>query len=109
MTEFLEGNGYQRLLHLMKRDNPQNVTQFRRAVIVSPPPNVSILLDGTSKPLEDGIILAEHLTNHRRRWRVVNTGQFEDYEIKTNLEQDDVVICADDGQYVYVLDKAVEY
>ena len=106
----LEGNGAQRLLTLFGVKGAQTPVQFVLATIVTPPPKISVRLDGdTVDTPTEGIVVAEWLTEHKREWRLVGTGEYREYEIKSNLKSDDRVICGvgNNGQLVYVLDKAV--
>ena len=101
MTQ-LEGSGASRLLQLFtNKDTPITLSL---ATVKSLPPELSVLVDGDSEvtPYE-GIIIAEHLTDHTREISGAEV------TIKSNLKLDSRVICAiaNDGQMVYVLDKAV--
>ena len=106
MTQ-LEGSGAMRLLRLF-RETTQPTT-LSLATVTSPPPSLSIRIDGDSfdTPMQ-GLVVAEHLTQHKRTMRV-NDSTYQQYEIQSNLNVGDrvIVAIANDGQLVYVLDKAV--
>ena len=104
-----EGNGASRLNQLIVGDTSK-ISSLVMGVITSPLPNISVRLDGESidTPTQ-GIVVAEHLADHKREWRLSGSGSYQTYEIKSNLKAGDRVICnvANDGQLVYILDKAV--
>lgn len=103
----LEGNGAQRLIKLFGGGSTQPLT-FTLATIVKPSP-ITVRIDGDTEDTPSvGIIVAEHLTDHKRTMHIVG-GAYQEYEIQSNLDVGDRVIAviANDGQLVYVLDKAV--
>lgn len=127
MTQ-LEGSGAARLLQLFSGDGTQPTT-ITNATIQSVSP-ISVRVDGDSIDTpEQGIIVAEHLTEHTRTISFTSgtvTGQVRDtytgggellsldiidgeLTFKCDLKEGDKVIVAivNDGQLVYVLDKAV--
>ena len=127
MTQ-LEGSGASRLLQMFGGDKTQPTT-ITTAIIQSVSP-LSVRVDGDSIDIpEQGIIVAEHLTEHTRTISFTGgtvSGQVQDtytgggdlktldiidgeLTLKTNLEVGNKVIVAvaNDGQLVYVLDKAV--
>lgn len=127
MTQ-LEGSGASRLIQMFGRDKSQPTT-ITTAIIQSVSP-ISVRVDGDSVDTpEQGIIVAEHLTEHKRTISYTGgtvSGQVQDtysgggdlksldivdgeLTFKTNLEVGNKVIVAvaNDGQLVYVLDKAV--
>ena len=125
MTQ-LEGSGASRLLQMFKSDTtPVTLTL---ATITALPPEISVRVDGDSIDTpHEGIIVAEHLTEHKRTITFSNdaTGNVDGFHGPGNLrdlqitqkemtvhcdlkEGDRVIVAiADDGQLVYVLDKAV--
>lgn len=127
MTQ-LEGSGAARLLQLFGGDGTQPTT-ITNAIIQSVSP-ISVRVDGESIDTpEQGIIVAEHLTEHKRTISYTGgtvSGQVQDtytgggdlktleivdgeLTFKCDLKIGDKVIVAiaNDGQLVYVLDKAV--
>lgn len=115
----LEGNGALRLLQLF--GNKSEATTITLATVTKPSP-IAIRVDGDSidTPAE-GIIVAEHLAEHKRTISysggTVEVGgtsssiSITDGELtfKSALKKDDrvIVAIANDGQLIYVLDKAV--
>ncbi|MFJ7665323.1 DUF2577 family protein [Lysinibacillus sp. NPDC097162] len=127
MTQ-LEGTGAARLLQLFNGDKSQPTT-VTNATIQSVAP-ISVRVDGDSVDTpEQGIIVAEHLIEHTRTVSITGgtvTGQVQDtysgggeltslniidgeLTFKCDLKVGDRVIVAvvNDGQLIYVLDKAV--
>lgn len=121
----LEGSGASRLLQLFGGDKTHPTT-ITTAVIRTPLPDISIRIDG--EPIDtpsQGIIVAEHLTEHTRTVSISGgtvSGNVSEggtlnsltvgnatMTIKTNLKAGDrvIVAIANDGQLVYILDKAV--
>lgn len=102
----LEGSGAARLFQLLgSKTEPTTITL---ATVVSPSP-ISVRVDGdTIDTPSEGIIVAENLTNHSRTMRIVG-GTYQQYEIQSNLKTGDrvIVAIANNGQLIYVLDKAV--
>lgn len=125
MTQ-LEGSGASRLLKTFKsRTKPLSLTL---ATITALPPEISVRVDGDSIDTpHEGVIVAEHLTEHKRTITfsdvatglvdgVHGPGVIRDIQITQKemtvhcdlIEGDRVIVAiADDGQLVYVLDKAV--
>lgn len=119
MTQ-LEGSGAARLLKLFGGDGTQPTTITNATIqTVSP---ISVRVDGDSVDTpEQGIIVAEHLMEHTRTISFtggtvtvgggLTTLDIVDGELtfKCDLKEGDKVIVAivNDGQLVYVLDKAV--
>lgn len=118
----LEGNGAQRLLQLL---GPKGqLTALTLATVVSPSP-ISIQVDGdTETTPSEGIIMAEHLTEHTRTISLqggtvngsTSDGTLSSLTVtdakmtfKNDLKVGDRLIVAitNDGQLIYVLDKAV--
>lgn len=128
MTSYqLEGNGAQRLLTLFGKKGSPAPVQFALATIVTPPPAISIRLDGdTVDTPQEGIVIAEQLTDHKRviSFNGVVSGsvtgthagtlqnlQIEKKEITihSNLKAGDRVLCGvgNGGQTVFIIDKVV--
>ena len=128
MTEYqLEGNGAQRLLTLFGVKDAPKPVQFVLATIVTPPPAISVRLDGdTQDTPTTGIIVAEWLTDHKRTISFsgdvsgnvtgAQVGTLQNLQITkkeitihSDLKAGDRVICVvgNNGQTVYVIDKAV--
>lgn len=106
----LEGIGGSRLLQAMRTYGKDTTmpTTISRATVVTPSP-ISVRLDGdTEDTPSDGIIIAEHLTEHTRTIQL-ESGIEQTMTIKSPLTTGDPLIVAitNDGQLVYVLDKAV--
>lgn len=125
MTQ-LEGSGASRLLGLF-RDSTKPVS-ITLATVKTLPPEISVRVDGDSVDTpHEGIIVAEHLIEHGRTITFNDdvAGGVDGYHgrgtlrnlqitrkqltIHCDLKVDDrvIVAIADDGQLVYVLDKAV--
>ena len=124
----LEGKGLRQLYELMRGDTTQPTT-LTTGVIKSPLPEISLRIDGeTIDTPSQGIVVAEHLTEHKRIMSFTGgtisgnvsvpnsagtltslTTTDVNVTIKSNLNVDDKVIVAvaNDGQLVYILDKAV--
>lgn len=125
MTQ-LEGSGASRLLSLFRPGTkPVSITL---ATVKTLPPEISVRVDGDSVDTpHEGIIVAEHLTEHKRTITFDGdvTGHVDGFHgpgtlrnlqisskqmtVHCDLKVDDrvIVAIADDGQLVYVLDKAV--
>jgi len=85
----LEGSGASRLLQLFSGDNTHHTT-ITTAVIRTPLPNLSVRIDGeTIDTPSQGIIYAD--------------GVKDKLTVNTRV----IVAIANDGQLVYILDKAV--
>lgn len=100
----MEGSGASRLKQIIVGSSSSSGVDIKRAIVKTLPPEISVQVDGDSidTPAE-GIIVAEHLTEHKR------TINGTEVTISCDLEINDPVIVAiaNDGQVVYVLDKAV--
>lgn len=124
----IEGSGIGKLYDMMVPDTAETPLTFVQATIVSPPPSIVIRIDGESVDTpSEGIVVAEWLTEHKRTISFSNvvSGNVDGYHgpgelrnlqitkkeitIHCDLKVGDRVICsvANDGQLVYVLDKAV--
>lgn len=125
--EQLEGSGARRLLTLFGGDKTQPTT-ITMATVRSPLPEISVRVDGESidTPAQ-GIIVAEYLTEHKRTisFSADVGGNVDGYHgpgnlrnlqiakkemtIHSDLKVGDrvIVAIANDGQLIYVLDKAV--
>lgn len=107
MTQ-LEGNGALRLLTLLGGDKTQP-TAIKLATVQSVSP-LAIRIDGESidTPAQ-GLVTAEHLTDHEREWRLKGGGTYQTYEIRSNLRVGNrvIVVTGYDGQLAYIIDKAV--
>lgn len=124
----LEGNGAQRLLTLFGVKGAATPVQFALATIVTPMPEISVRIDGdTVDTPTEGIVVAEWLTEHKRTISFNDDvsgnidgfhgpGTLRDLQIAkkeitihSDLKEGDRVICGvgNNGQLVYVLDKAV--
>lgn len=86
----LEGNGFSRLTGAIFGDKRQP-TDISLATVTTLPPNISIRIDGESIDTPSiGIVMAERLT-----------------QSPLSVGNRVIVAIANDGQLVYVLDKAV--
>jgi len=124
----MEGSGASRLYQLFGggSDGSSGV-DIKRAIIKTLPPSMSVQVDGDSIDTpSEGIIVAEHLLEHKRTisftggtvsGQVQDGGDLRSLEIvdgeltfKCDLKVGDPVIVAvaNDGQMIYVIDKAVE-
>ncbi|RDV27787.1 DUF2577 family protein [Lysinibacillus capsici] len=126
----MEGTGASRLYQLLGGNSSPSGVDIKRAVIKSLPPEISVQVDGDSIDTpSEGIIVAEHLLEHKRTISFTGgtvSGQVQDtytgggdlrsleiidgeLTFKCDLKVDDPVIVAvaNDGQMIYVLDKAV--
>jgi len=101
----LEGSGAARLLKMFgNNDEPTTITL---ATVVSPSP-ISVRVDGDSIDTpSEGIIVAEQLTEHKRL--IAYKGEDGEMTLKSALKKDDrvIVAIANNGQLIYVIDKAV--
>lgn len=126
MTQ-LEGNGGQRLLKLLGVTGAATPLYFTLGKVASISP-ISVRLDGeTIDTPSEGIVVAEGLTEHKRTISISDDvgGYVDGYHgdgalknikierkvltIHAGLKVGDTVICGvgNDGQLVYILDKAV--
>lgn len=126
----MEGTGASRLYQLLGGNSSSSGVDIKRAVIKSLPPEISVQVDGDSIDTpSEGIIVAEHLLEHKRTISFTGgtvSGQVQDtytgggdlrsleiiggeLTFKCDLKVGDPVIVAiaNDGQMIYVLDKAV--
>ena len=107
MTQ-LEGSGASRLLGLFRPDTkPVSITL---ATVKTLPPEISVRVDGdTVDTPHEGIIVAEHITEHKRTITFDSDVIRRQMTTYCDLQIEDrvIVAIADDGQLVYVLDKAV--
>lgn len=100
----MEGSGESRLYDLLGVNSGPSGVDIKRAIIKTLPPKISVQVDGDSidTPAE-GIIVAEHLTEHKRT--INGTEALFSCDLKVG---DPVIVAiANDGQVIYVLDKAV--
>lgn len=101
----LEGSGAARLLKIFgNNDEPTTITL---ATVVSPSP-ISVRVDGDSIDTpSEGIIVAEQLTEHKRL--IAYKGEDGEMTLKPALKKGDrvIVAIANNGQLIYVIDKAV--
>lgn len=102
----LEGSGAARLLKMFgNNDEPTTITL---ATVVSPSPTISVRVDGDSIDTpSEGIIVAEQLTEHKRL--ITYKGEDGEMTLKSALKKGDrvIVAIANNGQLIYVIDKAV--
>lgn len=69
-----EGGTYTRFIQLMKQHGYNKDVDFLLGTIASSPPNLRVKLDGMSIELEkDDVIVAEHLTKHKRKIRITSS------------------------------------
>lgn len=107
----LEGSGGSRLLQAVRKygkDSTQPTT-ITTATVTSTSPNFAIRVDGDSIDTpSEGLIIAEHLTEYTRTIQL-DGGTEQTMTVKSPLAVDDplIVAIANDGQLIYVLDKAV--
>lgn len=126
----MEGSGASRLNQLFGGGNVgSSGVDIKRAIIKTLPPEISVQVDGDSIDTpSEGIIVAEHLLEHKRTVSFnggVVSGNVDGFHGPGNLTSlkvingdltfscdlkigDPVIVAiANDGQMVYVLDKAV--
>lgn len=127
----MEGSGATRLWSLFGKDSEQiEATSVSLATVTALPPEMAVQVDGDSTETpSEGIVIAEHLTEHTRtvsftggtisgnvRDTYTGGGDLKSLEIingaltlHCDLKIGDKVIVAvaNDGQVVYILDKAV--
>lgn len=128
----MEGSGASRLYQLFGGGSAgSSGVDIKRAIIKTLPPEISVQVDGDSIDTpSEGIIVAEHLLEHKRTISFTGgtvSGQVQDtysgggdlrsleiidgeLTFKCDLKVGDPVIVsvANDGQMIYVIDKAVE-
>lgn len=124
----LEGNGASRLIQLMKQNGKNVDVSIAIGTVTVPPPSLAIRLEGDKFDLDDELIAADHLLDHKRiatikcstidgttkdaagHTHAIESLTLNDAEIdvKTNLKVGDQVIVAvaQDSQLYYVLAKA---
>lgn len=105
----MEGSGISRLTELFEGNNGASPLDIRTATIKSLPPNPAVQVDGDSVDTpSEGIIIAEHLTEHKRTVTLAGEGGRE-LTFNCDLKVGDrvIVAVANDGQLIYVIDKAV--
>lgn len=101
----MEGSGASRLYQLFGGGSGgSSGVDIKRAIIKTLPPEISVQVDGDSidTPAE-GIIVAEHLTEHKR---TINGAEVT-FSCDLKVNDPVIVAIANDGQVVYVLDKVV--
>lgn len=93
-------NGFQKLAHVLGGPNKSEANAIPKemrlelATVQTPPPNLSILIDGINKPFgKDFLMIAEHLTRHSRIVTIIHEEQKErnlgDKTEKDLLDTDD--------------------
>lgn len=126
----MEGSGASRLYQLFGGGSAgSSGVDIKRAIIKTLPPEISVQVDGDSidTPAE-GIIIAEHLTEHKRTisfsggvvsgnvdgfhgpgelTSLTITGGELTFHCDLKVGDPVIVAVANDGQMIYVLDKAV--
>lgn len=126
----MEGSGATRLWSLFGKDSEQiEATSVSLATVTALPPEMAVQVDGDSvETPSEGVVIAEHLTEHRRTVSFTGgtiSGNVDGYHgpgslrtleitkgeltLHCDLKIGDKVIVAvsNDGQVVYVFDKAV--
>lgn len=100
----MEGSGASRLYQLFGGGSGSSGIEIKLATIKALPPTIAVQVDGDSidTPVE-GIIVAEYLTEHKR---TIN-GAEAIFSCDLKVGDSVIVVIANDGQVVYVLDKAV--
>lgn len=101
----MEGSGASRLYQLFGGGSAGATgVDIKRAIIKTLPPEISVQVDGDSIDTpSEGIIVAEHLLEHKR---TIN-GLESLFECDLEVGDPVIVAVANDGQLIYVLDKAV--
>jgi len=100
----MEGSGASRLYQLFGGNTGSSGVEVKHAIIKALPPNIAVQVDGDSIDTpSEGIIVAEHLTEHKRTINGIEAIFSCDLKVGDPV----IVAIANDGQIVYVLDKAV--
>lgn len=107
----LEGSGISQLTQIIKHVGRNDFDRFEVATVTAAPPALKVKLDSTAlELLADDIIVAEHLTEHKRRAQI-NGGADVDLVLRTGLAVGDrvILVSMNEGQSYVLLDKAVGY
>lgn len=100
----MEGSGASRLYQLFGGNAGSTGVEIKNATIKALPPNISVQVDGDSIDTpSEGIIVAEHLTEHKR---TIN-GAESTFSCDLKVGDPVIVAIANNGQLIYVLDRAV--
>lgn len=96
MTERLEGSGVSQLYQVIKRVGRNDFDKFELATVTSPPPELRIRVDDWPIDLDrTDIIVAEHLTRHKRivsiRHEEMAERDLGDKIVQDGLDTDDMV------------------
>lgn len=126
----MEGSGASRLYSIFGKDTEQiEAVTIGLATVTALPPEIAVQVDGDSTETpSEGIVIAEHLTEHTRTVSFTGgtiSGNVDGFHGPGNLRTleitkgeltlhcdlkigDKVIVAvANDGQVVYILDKAV--
>ncbi|MFY2158059.1 DUF2577 family protein [Cytobacillus firmus] len=105
----IEGSGASKIVQLMRKHGYNKDLDTEIATVVSPLPNLSVKLASDGLVLErSDLVVAEWLTEHTRL--VLLNGSPTEITFQAQLVKGDrvIVICADESQQYFVIDKAVE-
>ena len=107
----IEGDGGSQFVQMIRQFGFNSDTNIELGTVTASATSLRVRLDGMSIDLEaDDMIVAAHLTKHKRRIRV-NGGAEQEHEFMDELTAGDrvIVASANEGQSYYVIDRAVTY
>ena len=107
----IEGSGASQFVRMLQHFGSAAGTKIELGTVTVAAPSLQVRIDNMSIDLEpDDLIVAAHLTKHKRRIRV-DGGAEQEYEFMDELAVGDrvIVASADNGQNYYVIDRAVVY
>lgn len=105
----IEGSGASKIAQLMRKYGYNKDLDAEVAVVLSPLPNLSVKLASDGLVLErSDLVVAEWLTEHTRS--VLLNGSPAEITFQAQLAAGDkvIVVCAEESQQYFVIDKAVE-
>ena len=107
----LEGSGFSQLAQMIKRIGFNEFDRFELATVTAAPPALKVKIDSAAlELLSDDLIVAEHLTEHKRRVSF-SGGEDVDLIFRSGLEVGNrvILVSMNKGQTYVLLDKAVGY
>lgn len=105
----IEGSPGSKLVQMIRKYGYNKDLDAEVATVVSPLPNLSVKLASDGLVLErSDLVVAEWLTEHKRS--VLLNGSPAELTFQAQLATGDrvIVVCADESQQYFVIDKAVE-
>lgn len=104
-----EGDAYSRLVQMLRGDNILPTTLTNATVTQVNPLAIRVFGDNDDTPLI-GLIVTESLAERTVNLRLQGTGEYQTYDVESPLKVGDrvIIVLADDGQLVYVIDKMAD-